>query len=67
MALEDHYSLPYMFDIIEGIVAGELLRDDYWEELHEFQYWLTHNQFERGDVNQKLKSYGTGGDEWRWS
>ena len=48
MALEDHYSLPYMFDIILQIVDGELSRDDYWEELHEFQYWLKHDQFTGG-------------------
>lgn len=66
IALEDHYSLPYMFDIILKIVDGELSRDDYWEELHAFQYWLKHNQFTRRPINRKLKSYGEGGDEWRW-
>ena len=66
MALEDHYSLPYMFDIILQIVDGELSRDDYREELHEFQYWLKHDQFTRRPINRKLMSYGEVGDEWRW-
>ena len=55
MALESHYSLPYMADIIWRIVEDELSRDEYWEELHTFTYWLGAHRFERRTINQRLQ------------
>lgn len=67
MALESHYSLPYMADIIWRIIEGELSRDDYWEELQTFTYWLRVHHFDRRSVNRWLQQYAVGDEEWRWS
>jgi hypothetical protein len=48
-----------------GIIEYDL-RDEYWEELHEFMYWLTVNEFDRRAVNHRLKLYALDDDEWRW-
>ncbi len=49
-----------LWEIIE-----EGRRDEYWEELHEFKYWLTMNKFDRRAVNKRLMQYATGDNEWR--
>lgn len=64
-ALESHYSLPYIAEKLWEIIEFDL-RDEYWEELHEFMYWLSVNQFDRRAVNRRLKLYAVGNDEWRW-
>jgi hypothetical protein len=64
-ALESHYSLPYIAEKLWEIVEYDLC-DEYWEELHEFMYWLSVNQFDRRAINRRLKQYATGNDEWRW-
>lgn len=64
-ALESHYSLPYIAEKLWEIIEYDL-RDEYWEELHEFMYWLAVNQFDRRAVNHQLKLYAAGNDEWRW-
>lgn len=62
-----HYSLPYIMDTLWRVIEGELSRDDCWEELHEFQYWLSVNQFDRQKVNRRLKQYAAGDKAWRWA
>lgn len=64
-ALETHYSLPYIAEKLWEIIEYDL-RDEYWEELHEFMYWLSVNHFDRRAVNRRLKQYATGDDKWRW-
>ena len=64
-ALESHYSLPYIAEKLWEIIEYDR-HDEYWEELHEFRYWLTVNQFDRRAVNRRLKQYAIGDDEWRW-
>ena len=64
LALESHYSLPYMAERLWEIIE-EGRRDEYWEELHEFKYWLTMNKFDRRAVNKRLMQYATGDNEWR--
>lgn len=64
-ALESHYSVFYIADKLWEIIEYDL-RDEYWEELHEFMYWLSVNQFDRQAVNRRLHQYATGDDEWRW-
>ena len=65
MALADHYSLPYiasrLVEIIEEETHGECR-----EEIHEFMYWLSVNQFERKTVNRRLAQYANGDEAWRW-
>ena len=63
--LESHYSLPYIAEKLWEIIEYDL-RDEYWEELHEFMYWLTVNEFDRRAVNHRLKLYALDDDEWRW-
>lgn len=63
--LESHYSLPYIAEKLWEIIEFDL-RDEYWEELHEFMYWLTVNEFDRRAVNHRLKLYALDDDEWRW-
>jgi hypothetical protein len=58
--LKTHYSLPYMANTLWQIIEGELSRDDCWEELHAFQYWLSVNQFDRRRANRRLKHYAAG-------
>jgi hypothetical protein len=65
LALESHYSLPYIAEKVWEIIEYDL-RDEYWEELHEFMYWLSVNQFDQRAVNRRLKQYAIGDDEWRW-
>jgi len=36
----------------------------YWEELQEFMYWLSVNQFDGQAVNQRLHQYATGDNEY---
>jgi hypothetical protein len=62
--LESHYSLPYIAEKLWEIIEYDL-RDEYWEELHEFMYWLSVNQFDRQVVNRRLQQYAAGDDEWR--
>jgi hypothetical protein len=64
-ALESHYSLPYIAEKLWEIIEYDL-RDEYWEEIHEFMYWLSVNQFDRRAVNHRLQQYATGDEEWRW-
>jgi hypothetical protein len=63
--LESHYSLPYIAEKLWEIIEYDL-RDEYWEGLHEFMYWLTVNEFDRRAVNHRLKLYALDDDEWRW-
>jgi hypothetical protein len=63
--LESHYSVFYIADKLWEIIEYDL-RDEYWEEVHEFMYWLSVNQFDRRAVNQRLHQYATGDNEWRW-
>ena len=65
-ALESHYSVFYIADKLWEIIEYDL-RDEYWEELHEFMYWLSVNQFDRRAVNRRLRQYAAGDDEWRWT
>ena len=65
MALEAHYSLPHIASRLWEIIE-EGQRDECWEELHQFMYWLSVNEFDRRAVNRRLKQYATGDDEWRW-
>ena len=65
MALEQHYSLPY--------IAGRLLtileegrREVDREEVGEFLYWLSVNQFDRRTVNRRLRQYAAGDEAWCW-
>lgn len=65
LALQHHYS--------EGYIAHRLLEmadeggtvADYWEELQEFKYWLAADQFDRRNVNRRLKLYAAGDEAWR--
>ncbi|MCO5195635.1 MAG: plasmid pRiA4b ORF-3 family protein [Anaerolineae bacterium] len=61
-ALKSHYSVFYIADKLWEIIEYDL-RDEYWEELHEFMYWLSVNQFDRRAVNKRLHQYATGDDE----
>jgi hypothetical protein len=63
--LASHYSLPYMADVLWQVIEGELSRDDCWEELHAFQYWLNVNRFDRRAVNRRLRWYAAGDERWR--
>jgi hypothetical protein len=63
--LESHYSLPYVAEKLWEIIEYDL-RDEYWEELHEFMYWLTVNEFDRRAVNHRLKLDALDDDEWCW-
>jgi hypothetical protein len=65
--LEGHYSLPYIMEMLWRIIEGELSREDCWEELHEFQYWLSVNRFDRRTANRRLRQYAAGDKAWRWS
>lgn len=65
-ALESHYSVFYIADKLWEIIEYDL-RDEYWEKLHEFMYWLSVNQFDRRAVNRRLRQYAAGDDEWRWT
>jgi hypothetical protein len=38
---------------------------DHWEELQEFKYWLAADQFDRRNVNRRLKLYAAGDEAWR--
>lgn len=66
MALEDHYSLPYiasrLMEIIEEETHGECQ-----EEISEFMYWLSVRQFERKIINRRLAQYANGDEAWRWT
>jgi hypothetical protein len=65
MALKQKYSMWYIADrLIEIIEQNDV--DDYREELHEYQYWLHVDRFDRRAANQRLKQYATGDDAWRW-
>jgi hypothetical protein len=64
-ALEDHYSLPYIADVLLQVIEGHRSREDCWEELHAFQYWLTVNHFDRRAVNKRLRLYAAGDRRWR--
>ena|GEM_PF-1777058 len=65
LALEAHYSLPHIASRLWEIIE-EGRRDECWEELHQFVYRLSVNEFDRRAVNRRLKQYATGDDEWRW-
>ncbi len=65
-ALESQYSLPYIADKLGEIIEYDL-RDEYWEELHNFMYWLSVNEFDRRAVNHRLMQYATGDNAWRGS
>lgn len=65
MALEQHYSLPYIADRLLEIV-DEGTRDECRGEVWKFMYWLSVNQFDRRMVNQRMKQYATGDEAWRW-
>lgn len=65
MALEQHYSLPYIADRLLTILE-EGRRDEDREEVGEFLYWLSVNQFDRREVNRRLKLYANGDEAWRW-
>lgn len=65
MALESHYSLPYLAERLLEIMAEEE-PSAYQAEVNEFMYWLSLNQFDRQAVNRRLSQYATGNDEWRW-
>ena len=67
MTLESHYSLPYIADIIRRVIEGELSRDDCWEELQTFTYWLRVHHFDRRLANRRLQQYAVGDEEWHWS
>ena len=56
MALESHYSLPYMADRMIEIIEDEDPRD-YRAEVQEFMYWLSVNKFDRRAVNKRLRQY----------
>ncbi len=63
--LENHYSLPYMADVLWQVIEGDLSRDDCWEELHAFRYWLNVNSFDRRTVDRRLRWYAAGDERWR--
>lgn len=65
MALEAHYSLPYIASRLWEII-DEGRRNECWEELRQFEYWLSVNRLDRRAINRRLKQYATGDDEWRW-
>ena len=63
--LESHYSLPYIADTLWQVIEGDLSREDCWEELHAFPYWLNINRFDRRAVNKRLRLYATNDERWR--
>ena len=62
--LEDHYSLPYIADVLRQVIEGSLSREVCWEELHAFRYWLNVNRFDRRAVNKRLRLYAAGDKRW---
>lgn len=65
LALESHYSIFHIAERLREFIEDEY-PDDYREEVEEFMYWLTVNEFDRRAVNQRLKQYAAGDEEWRW-
>lgn len=65
MALKQRYSVGYIAEQVMEMLEQKGI-DDYREELHECQYWLTADKFDRRAVNWRLKQYAAGDDAWRW-
>lgn len=65
LALKYHYTEGYIFHrLLEMVDEGGLVAD-YWDEIHEFKYWLQVNRFDRREVNRRLQLYAAGDEEWR--
>ncbi|MCP4342046.1 MAG: plasmid pRiA4b ORF-3 family protein [Desulfobulbaceae bacterium] len=64
MAMESHYSLPYIADRMMTIIEEEYPRD-YRTEVKGFMYWLSINQFDKQHVNHRLQQYANGDHAWR--
>jgi Plasmid pRiA4b ORF-3-like protein len=66
MALRQQYSLMTIAErLMEIIDSGE--PDEYREELHDLQYWLTVERFDRATVNRRLQQYTRGDEAWQWA
>jgi hypothetical protein len=66
MALRRQYSLVTIPQrLVEIIDSGE--PDEYWEELHDLQYWLTVERLDRTTVNRRLQQYTHGDEAWQWA
>jgi hypothetical protein len=64
MAMESHYSLPYIAERMMTIIEDDHPRD-YRAEVKEFMYWLSVDQFDRRTVNRRLQQYANGDNAWR--
>lgn len=65
MALKQKYTIWYIAERMTEIIEQKDI-EDYQEELHEYQYWLQINKFDRKAANLRLRQYATDDDEWRW-
>jgi hypothetical protein len=65
LKLESHYSLPYIAGRLLAITEEEH-PSEHRAEVRELMYWLSINEFDRQEVNRKLKQYADGDDAWRW-
>lgn len=65
MALRDHYNLVYIADRLQEIMEMEAEdREDCYEEVHDFLYWLQVHKFDRRAANKRLRMYAAGDKSW---
>ena len=78
MQLRRHYSPAYIhhwvLDLYDLLLEAEEMTEELeWEldarrrEYEELKYWDNVERFERGPVNQRLKLYADGSEEWRYA
>ena len=65
LALKHHFNEGFIFHrLLEMVDEGGLVAD-YWDEIQGFEYWLRVNQFDRQEVNRRLRLYAAGDATWR--
>jgi hypothetical protein len=66
MALRDGYNLFYIADRLQEIMEMEAEdRDDCYEEVHDFLFWLQAHKFDRRAANKRLRMYAAGDESWQ--
>jgi hypothetical protein len=64
LALESHYSIPYMAGRMLEIIENDYPRD-HRSEVGEIMYWLNVNKFDRRAANKRLRQFAAGDQRWR--
>jgi hypothetical protein len=66
MEKKQEYWVGHIAERLSEIIEDEDIRDDI-EEIYELRRWLIVDNFDRHQVNHRLKQYAIGDDEWMFS